>query len=65
MLDYAKRHITDRHPNVARATLEAHGGIGYIREFEVHYWLKRAVFDRTFLGAPRVHRLRAAALARW
>ena len=62
---HAKSHITDRFLQVARGTVEAHGGIGYTWESEVHYWLKRAVFDRTFLGSPRVHRLRAADLAGW
>ncbi len=62
---HAKSHITDRFLQVARGTVEAHGGIGYTWESEVHYWLKRAVFDRTFLGSPRVHRMRAADLAGW
>jgi len=62
---HAKSHITDRFLQVARGTVEAHGGIGYTWECEVHYWLKRAVLDRTFLGSPRVHRLRAANLAGW
>jgi alkylation response protein AidB-like acyl-CoA dehydrogenase len=60
---HAKSHVTDRFLQVARGTVEAHGGIGYTWECEVHYWLKRAVFDRSFLGSPRVHRLRAADLA--
>jgi alkylation response protein AidB-like acyl-CoA dehydrogenase len=62
---HAKSHITDRFLRVARGTVEAHGGIGYTWECEVHYWLKRAILDRTFLGSPRVHRLRAADLAGW
>jgi alkylation response protein AidB-like acyl-CoA dehydrogenase len=62
---HAKSHITDRFLQVARGTVEAHGGIGYTWESEVHYWLKRAVFDRTFLGTPRIHRMRAANLAGW
>jgi alkylation response protein AidB-like acyl-CoA dehydrogenase len=62
---HAKSHITERFLKVARGTVEAHGGIGYTWECEVHYWLKRAVLDRTFLGSPRVHRLRAADLAGW
>ena len=48
-----------------RGTTEAHGGIGYTWECEVHFWLKRALQDRAWLGAPRVHRLRAADLAGW
>ena len=62
---HAKSHVTDRFTRVARGTVEAHGGIGYTWECEVHFWLKRAIFDRTFLGTPRVHRLRAADLAGW
>ncbi len=62
---HAKSHITDRFLRVARGTVEAHGGIAYTWECEVHYWLKRAVLDRTFLGSPRVHRMRAAELAGW
>ena len=29
------------------------------------YWFKRCVFDGAFLGAPAVHRERAARLAGW
>lgn len=62
---HAKSHVTDRYLQIARDTVEAHGGIGYTWESEVHYWLKRAVFDRTYFGGPRVHRMRAADLAGW
>ena len=62
---HAKSHATDRFLQVARGTVEAHGGIGYTWECEVHYWLKRALLDRAYLGSPRVHRLRAADLAGW
>ncbi len=62
---HAKSHVTDRFVQVARGAVEAHGGIGYTWECEIHIWLKRALFDRAFLGSPRVHRLRAADLAGW
>jgi alkylation response protein AidB-like acyl-CoA dehydrogenase len=62
---HAKSHNTDRYVRIGRGTVEAHGGIGYTWECEVHYWLKRALQDRAFLGSPRVHRLRAADLAGW
>jgi alkylation response protein AidB-like acyl-CoA dehydrogenase len=62
---HAKSHLTDRFVRIARGTTEAHGGIGYTWECEVHFWLKRALQDRAFLGSPRVHRLRAADLAGW
>jgi hypothetical protein len=28
-------------------------------------WLKRAIFDRAFLGTPELHRERQASLAGW
>ncbi len=61
----AKAHITDRYTAVARMMIEAHGGIGYTWDYEAHIWLKRAAFDRTFMGSPEVHRLRTADLAGW
>ncbi len=61
----AKAHITDRFMQVARDTVEAHGGIGFTWECDVQIWFKRAMFDRAFLGTPDVHRTRAADLAGW
>jgi len=61
----AKAHLTERFVSVARDAVEAHGGIGYTWECDVQIWFKRALFDRAFLGAPSVHRERAAALAGW
>ena len=61
----AKAHITDRFMHVAREAVEAHGGLGYTWECDVQIWFKRAMFDRTFLGSPAVHRERAARLADW
>jgi len=61
----AKSHNADRFLRVARGAVEAHGGIAYTWECEVHWWLKRAVFDRAFLGTPRDHRERAARLQGW
>jgi alkylation response protein AidB-like acyl-CoA dehydrogenase len=61
----AKAHITDRYMQVARDSVEAHGGIGFTWECDVQIWFKRAMFDRAFLGAPALHRERAAQLAGW
>lgn len=61
----AKSHITERFQQVARDATEAHGGIGFTWEGDTQILFKRAMFDRVFLGTPRVHQLRAAELAGW
>ena len=50
---------------VARDTVEVHGGIGFTWEYDVQIWSKRAMFARAFLGTPSVHRERAATPASW
>jgi alkylation response protein AidB-like acyl-CoA dehydrogenase len=61
----AKAHITDSAMQVARDAVEAHGGIGFTWECDVQIWFKRIMLDRAWLGAPSVHRERAASLAGW
>jgi alkylation response protein AidB-like acyl-CoA dehydrogenase len=61
----AKAHLTDRYQQVARDAVEAHGGIGYTWEYDIHILLKRAMFDYAFMGAPAVHRARVADMAGW
>jgi alkylation response protein AidB-like acyl-CoA dehydrogenase len=61
----AKAHITDRALQLARSSVEAHGGIGFTWECDVQIWFKRALFDRAWLGTPELHRERAARLAGW
>jgi alkylation response protein AidB-like acyl-CoA dehydrogenase len=61
----AKAHITERGQQVARDAVEAHGGIGFTWESDVHIWFKRIMFDRLWLGAPELHRERFAALEGW
>ncbi len=58
----AKSHITDGAVDIARACVELHGGIGFTWECDVQFWLKRALFDRTWLGSPAWHRRRIANL---
>ena len=65
MAAVAKAHLTDRFLQIARDAVEAHGGLGYTWECDVQIWFKRAIFDRSFLGSPSVHRERAAILAGW
>jgi alkylation response protein AidB-like acyl-CoA dehydrogenase len=56
----AKAHITERYLAAARRAIEVHGGIGYTWESDLHFFLRRAVFDRAYLGAPELHRQRRA-----
>ncbi|MDB5425401.1 MAG: hypothetical protein JWQ29_2817 [Phenylobacterium sp.] len=62
---HAKAHLCDRFVSVARAAVQAHGGIGYTWDYDLQIWFKRSLFDRAFLGAPSLHRERAAALGGW
>lgn len=61
----AKAHACDRFVASSRTAVELHGGIGYTWECDLHLYLRRAVFDRAYLGAPSEHRRRAAELAGW
>ena len=61
----AKAHVPDVAVRTARATVEAHGGIGYTWEYPLHLYLKRAMFDRVAWGGVDEHRARAASLAEW
>ena len=61
----AKAHITDRAQQVARDAVEAHGGIGFTWESDIHIWFKRVMFDRLWLGLPDLHRERFARLEGW
>ncbi|MDB5430169.1 MAG: acyl-CoA dehydrogenase [Caulobacter sp.] len=61
----AKAHLADRFTSVTRAAVQAHGGIGYTWEYDLQLWFRRALFDRAYLGAPSLHRERAAVMAGW
>jgi alkylation response protein AidB-like acyl-CoA dehydrogenase len=61
----AKAHITERAMQIARDSVEAHGGIGFTWECDVQLWFKRVMLDRAWLGTPALHRERAAVLAGW
>jgi alkylation response protein AidB-like acyl-CoA dehydrogenase len=61
----AKAHLTDRYLQAARDCVEAHGGIGYTWEYDLQIFVKRAMFNYAWLGAPAVHLQRVAQLAGW
>lgn len=61
----AKAHLADCHMQAARDAVEAHGGIGYTWEADVHIWFKRAMFNVVWAGSPTVLRERYAVLQGW
>lgn len=61
----AKAHLCDVYVRTTRAAVAAHGGIGYTWDYGLHYWFRRAMFNRAYLGSPAYHRARAADLAGW
>jgi len=65
MASVAKSHLCGRYTQIARDATEAHGGIGYTWEGDTQIWFKRAMFNRVFLGTPRVHQDRVASLSGW
>lgn len=61
----AKAHITDQAMRIGRGAVELHGGIGFTWESDVQLYFKRALFDRSYLGTPQMHRERCAQLSGW
>jgi len=61
----AQAHVPQIAVRAGRAAVEAHGGIGFTWEYPLHIWLKRAMFDYAYLGAPLVQRSRVAELLGW
>ncbi len=61
----AKAHLCDRFSEITRDAIAAHGGIGYTWEYGLNIWFRRSVFNRSILGAPAIHRARAADMAGW
>jgi alkylation response protein AidB-like acyl-CoA dehydrogenase len=49
--------------SVTASAIQAHGGIGFTWEADVHWLYKRAQLDAALLGGARRHRATLAALA--
>jgi alkylation response protein AidB-like acyl-CoA dehydrogenase len=47
---------------VTASAIQAHGGVGFTWEADVHWLFKRAHVDATLLGTPGFHRARLARL---
>ncbi len=65
MAALAKAHIAEVAVQALRDCVELHGGVGYTWEYDLHIWLKRAMANYAWGGAPDVHRLAYADLAGW
>lgn len=61
----AKAFIAENYMQVARDAVEAHGGIGFTWEYDVHIWFKRAMFNWAWCGSPAVHYERYATQSDW
>jgi alkylation response protein AidB-like acyl-CoA dehydrogenase len=58
----AKAAASDAGREVTASAIQAHGGIGFTWEADVHWLYKRAQIDATLLGGAKRHRARLAAI---
>jgi len=58
----AKAAASDAGREVTASAIQAHGGIGFTWEADVHWLYKRAQLDGALLGAAKHHRARLARL---
>ena len=56
----AKAHISDRVMQIARDSVEAHGGIGFTWECDVHLFFKRSLHNQTLYGDGAYQRRKLA-----
>ena len=59
MASQTKAHLSEVGQFVTRTATEVHGGMGFTDLVGLHYWFKRAGFNRQMLGSPEQHRERA------
>jgi alkylation response protein AidB-like acyl-CoA dehydrogenase len=58
----AKAAASDAGREVTASAIQAHGGIGFTWEADVHWLFKRAQLDAALLGGPKHHRAQLAAI---
>jgi alkylation response protein AidB-like acyl-CoA dehydrogenase len=58
----AKSSASDAAREVTASAIQAHGGIGFTWEADVHWLFKRAFVDASLLGGGKRHRSRLAAI---
>jgi len=59
----AKSSASKAGVEVTAAAIQAHGGIGFTWEADIHWFYKRAQLDAAYLGGAKKHRARLAAIA--
>ena len=52
----AKAQCSSAYTNIAAATIQVHGGLGFTWEHDAHLFFKRAKSSEVFLGGPAYHR---------
>ena len=62
MASHTKAHLSEVGQFVTRTATEVHGGMGFTDLVGLHYWFKRAGFNRQLLGSPELLRERAARI---
>jgi alkylation response protein AidB-like acyl-CoA dehydrogenase len=58
----AKAASSDAGREVTASAIQAHGGIGFTWEADVHWLFKRAQLDAALLGGAKRHRARIAEI---
>jgi alkylation response protein AidB-like acyl-CoA dehydrogenase len=61
MASHTKAHLSEVGQFVTRTSTEVHGGMGFTDLVGLHFWFKRAGFNRQMLGSPELLRERAFA----
>jgi alkylation response protein AidB-like acyl-CoA dehydrogenase len=59
----AKARLSEVYSRATNRAVQMHGGIGFTWEHDMHFWFKRAMWNRTAFGDPMLHRERVAELA--
>ena len=54
MASHTKAHLSEVGQFVTRTATEVHGGMGFTDLVGLHYWFKRAGFNRQIMGSPGV-----------
>jgi alkylation response protein AidB-like acyl-CoA dehydrogenase len=62
VVSIAKSYVGDRSIELAQGCLQAHGGIGYTWDHDLHLYLRRLTVNNALYGEPSWHRERVCTL---